>query len=69
MKVWLNDRFKGAYPIGTSAIVVAATAEDAAQLLKADLKEQGLGDDVTPEQFELLKTNKPHVVVHSYGNY
>ena len=34
MKVWTSDSFQGVYPVGVAAVVVAATAEEAAEALK-----------------------------------
>lgn len=42
MKFWIFEGFKGHYPVGTSAVVVAKSAEEACALLDVKLKERGL---------------------------
>lgn len=42
MKLWTNNQFKGRYPVGTGAVVVADTAEEAADYLSLFLNEIGL---------------------------
>jgi len=69
MKVWLNTDFTGHYPVGTAAVVVADTAQQAAEMLNAALVEGGLTANSTPEQFTRLPTNSPRAVVLNDGNY
>lgn len=69
MKVWTNNQFCGEWPVGTAAVVVADTAEEAAQALRAHLAPADLGDDVTAAQFKRLPTTKPLVVVLRDGSY
>jgi hypothetical protein len=45
MIVFLVTRFKGHYPVGTSAIVYAHDREECKRVLRAKLREQGLGSD------------------------
>jgi len=69
MKVWTNNDFVGPYPIGTAAVVVANTAEQAAFLLNDTLIDLGLDPTAEPEQFVRLTTNHPRAVVLRDGNY
>lgn len=69
MKVWTNTEFKGHYPVGTAAAVVADTAREAAALLNAELKEHGLEASATADQFVELSTAMAHAVVLCDGNY
>lgn len=69
MKVWTNTEFTGRYPVGTAAVVVAATAEDAARFLNSALAERGLGSSAKAEQFVRLITSKEAVVILNDGNY
>lgn len=69
MKVWVITGFAGHWPVGTSAVVVAEDAVQAAEMLKADLKSQQLGYDITPEQFEELDADKAETYVLNNGDY
>lgn len=69
MKVWVNTEFTGHYPVGTAAVVVAATAEDAARFLNSALAERGLDSSAEAGQFVQLKTSKEAVVILNDGNY
>jgi hypothetical protein len=69
MQVWLNSRFKGHYQVGTAAVVVAETVEDAADILNDSLEACGLPRPATADQFVRLKINKPLAVVLADGNY
>lgn len=37
MKVFVNTTFRGVYPVGTSAIVVAKNAQEAAEMLTEEV--------------------------------
>lgn len=69
MKVWTNTEFTGHYPVGTAAVVVADTREQAAGLLNAALEEANLVPTATAEQFTRVVTSRPHAVVLLDGNY
>lgn len=69
MKVWTNCKFKGKWPVGTAAVVVADTADQAAALLNEDLADIGLARNAKPEQFEVLPTSKHAVRILCDGNY
>jgi hypothetical protein len=69
MKVWTNTEFEGYYSIGTAAVVVAETAEQAADLLNDDLQLLGLTRSATAEQFHRLPVNTPKVLILNNGNY
>lgn len=69
MRVWTNTEFPGHWPVGTAAVVVADTREQAAELLNSALEKGGLGQPAKPEQFVQLPTNKPHAVVLCNGDY
>lgn len=45
MKVWTCTNFKGRYPVGTCAIIIAETVEQARDLLQAELDRAGLKQD------------------------
>jgi hypothetical protein len=42
MNVWMHNKFQGHWPVGTAAVVVANTREDAATYLDTALGERGL---------------------------
>jgi len=42
MKLWTNNEFEGYDPVGTAAVVVADTAEEAAEYLNMFLAEKNL---------------------------
>ena len=44
IKIWTNNKFEGHWPVGTAAVVIAETANDAATYLNDFLAEQGLPD-------------------------
>ena len=53
MKIWTNKEFTGHYPVGTAAVVIAETAEDAADYLNLFLAEAGLGECKVTQFIEL----------------
>lgn len=68
MKVFYNRTFDGHYPVGTSAVVVAYDAYDAADRLEAELRTMGLEQRIaTVDMIELEM--KPQVVVLQNGDY
>lgn len=71
MKVFYNTEFKGHYPVGTAALVVAENAATAAVLLRDELAKQGLDQEVlAAHMVELkLKDDKRQVIVLLNGNY
>ena len=69
MKVWTNNEFTGHWPVGTAAVVVADTAQQAAELLAAELAKEGLTGPVTEDQFRQLETDRPLVRVLHNGDY
>lgn len=42
MKIWTNNDFKGIYPVGTAAVVIAETREKAKEYLDPQLKAKRL---------------------------
>lgn len=69
MKVWTNKKFSGHYPVGTAAVVVADTVEQAAEVLNDALETYGLSRTATPDQFEHLPTNRQTAMILCDGNY
>lgn len=70
MRVWTTTKFEGHYPVGVSAVVIAATAKEAAQLLQDKLHEAGLSPStVNVEDFEEVDTTTPGATILNDGNY
>ena len=74
MKVWTNNSFYGFYPVGSAAVVVADTREQAAELLGKKLTEMGLGvagnePNSKAEDFVELITDTENVVILCDGEY
>ena len=68
MKIWTNNEFKGHYPVGTAAIVIAETAEDAADYLSLFLNERGL-PNAKAEQFKEMAYKEGQTRILADGNY
>jgi len=62
--VWWSDDFKGYNPVGTAAVVVAATEKKARELLNA--KQPWAGQ---PFSLNRLKLSAPSCVIVNDGNY
>jgi len=69
MNVYTCTKFKGFYPVGTAAVVVAKTARSAAALLNYGLAELGLDPTAKQEDMVLINTDEPKVVMLCDGNY
>jgi hypothetical protein len=68
MKLWINTKFKGFYPVGSAALVIAETVEDAAVLLSKALAARGLGMALA-EQFEEVPLRNGEIHILCDGNY
>lgn len=68
MKVFTTTNFKGYYPVGTAAVIVAETEEEADRLLIESLSKMHLIQDEPPELKE-VDTSVPHASVLLDGNY
>jgi len=69
VKVWTCTEFAGHYPVGTAAIVVAETAEQAADELNRELRRRCLSGAVTHEQMREFETETPGALVLADGDY
>ena len=75
MRVFTCDDFKGHYPVGTAAVVVASDIAEARKLLDAELASRGLpqhdGHPSRPTVPTLTQvyTSKPRVIILCDGNY
>ncbi len=68
MRVFYSSDFRGYWPVGTAAVIVARNADEAHTLLLSKLIGMGLGAD---QNFTLaeLKTDSTNVVVLNDGDY
>lgn len=69
MPVFVNTGFKGFYPVGVSAVVVAANVDLACELLNAQLVARGLEPSAKPEQFTEIDSTQAGAFVLNDGNY
>ena len=54
MRVWTSTDFEGVWPVGTAALVVAATEEEARETLSLAIKKEGLPkSEFTLQEIEL----------------
>ena len=75
MKVYYCDEFKGFYPVGTAAVVIAENKVQAKKILFAELRAIGLSGvkhdktAITAKDLVEISLDKANVVVISDGNY
>lgn len=69
MKVWTNNRFSGFWEVGTAAVIIADTADDAAQLLSEELAKQGLKQKINSDDMESLNPETEKCRILADGNY
>lgn len=69
--IFVNTTFKGYYPVGTAAVVCAATQEEAADILNKRLEHLAMpqNEPVTPDQMEKFTMVPGNVVILADGNY
>ncbi len=68
MKLWTNNKFEGFWPVGAGAVVVAETADQAADFLSLFLNEIGL-DNAKEEDMEEMPFVDGQVRILVDGNY
>lgn len=68
MKTYTNTSFTGHYPVGTAAVVRARNAEEAAELLNAELRTHGLRGNVTAADMDPM-LRKERVIILCDGDY
>lgn len=69
LQVFTNVEFRGHYPAGVAAVVVAANREAAAQLLEADLAVRGLAQTVPAMDMHQLPLHEPCIWILRDGDY
>lgn len=68
MAVFTCTCFKGHWPVGTAAVVIAEDREKAATLLNVELEKQGLSPEVLPDWLDELGTDACAVILCN-GDY
>lgn len=69
MKVWANNTFKGHNPVGSAAVVVAESQEEAAGMLAMALDAVWLKQDVDPESMKEIPLGQKGVNILVDGEY
>lgn len=69
MKVFTCTDFRGHYPVGSAAVVVASNEVEAEQYLRDLLNEEGLGHDPEPLTMVELDMSTTKAVVLCNGDY
>ena len=69
VNVYTCNEFKGHWPVGAAAVVVAKDKPQAVRLLKAELKRSGLEQDISAKKLNLVSTAVPTVIMLHDGDY
>lgn len=69
MNTYTCTQFSGFWPVGSAAVAVANTPEEAATLINQQLKEIGLPGDAEEKDMVPMDISKPHAVILLDGNY
>lgn len=69
MSVYVNTKFDGFYPVGTSAIVIADDKKEAKDILNKELIRHGLKPSSIESQFEKVKTRTKGAIILNDGDY
>jgi hypothetical protein len=69
MNIYTNNSFEGYYPVGTAAVVIAETAEEAAEILEGELESRGMDQQINPKTMIKLDASSQDVVILNDGNY
>lgn len=71
MKVFTCNSFKGVWPVGTAAVIVAESKETAFSLLSSALSGRGMkqSPEFTVDEIDELDTSVPSVEILCDGDY
>ena len=69
MNVWTCVDFRGHWPVGTAAVVIAPTAFEARRILMAELERKGLAQKVPYEAIHRIYTNVNQAVILNDGDH
>lgn len=68
-KVFTHNKFKGHYPVGTAAVIVADTRVQAINLLNEKLRLRGLDGDADVDDLWEVDQNERSARILCDGNY
>lgn len=66
MRVFVSTDFRGHYPVGTAAVIIANDKGEASDLLSKAMHEVGLDSDFTLDELDL---SKPTAIILRDGDY
>jgi hypothetical protein len=69
LNVYTCNEFRGRYPVGAAAIIVAENEQEAVKLLEAELTKDGLTQTINLNQLELVAITKPQATILCNGEY
>ena len=69
MNVYTCNSFRGYYPVGAAAAIVAENVSEATKLLNEKLKSMSLDNSVGEEQLNVIDQTKKSVLILVDGNY
>lgn len=71
MKVFANIAFKGRYPVGTSAIIIAESEKHAVELLSDELFRRGLDQNIPIREADMIEIDvvNPMASILNDGDY
>lgn len=67
--VFVCTEFTGHYPVGSAAVVVAWTSEEAAELLNKALRDRGLAGDAKPDDMAEISVFTKRAFILNDGDY
>ena len=69
MNVYTCTDFRGHWPVGVSAVIVASDKQRAAKHLESELKKSGLEQAIDTSQLKRVSTRKESVSILQNGEY
>jgi hypothetical protein len=69
MKLFTCNNFKGHWPVGSAAVIVAKNHKEATRLLREELEKRKLPQDNHRYTIEEVNPNKTQVLILHDGNY
>lgn len=69
LNVWTCNSFLGCYPVGTAAVIVADTREEAVKILETHLTHMGLRQSISENQILPVLTDEPHAIILCDGDF
>lgn len=69
MKIFYCTNFRGVYPVGTSAVIVATSIGLAAYMLEQELKKAGLEQNISANDLVEINPFEQQVLILNNGDY